>query len=146
MVSTIWGICFSLKANPSGSNTKSFDTVLPRCDGVNDYAPVCSPIDPVFEFSEIGHHGIERWSFSKEHFPHVSVPGLSQQRLGPRADVIRRVKVAVRLAEDQVVGSITGSKSNFVLVLPLPVRSKNAKGKVVQANSAPLAGLRALDS
>src|ERR1700674_5185798 len=30
-----------------------------------------SPIDPVFEFSEIGHHGIERWSFSKEHLPHV---------------------------------------------------------------------------
>jgi hypothetical protein len=32
MVSTIWGICFSLKANPNGSNEKSFDTVLPRCD------------------------------------------------------------------------------------------------------------------
>jgi len=31
------------------------------------------PIDPVFEFSEIGHHGIERWSFSKEHLPHVLV-------------------------------------------------------------------------
>jgi hypothetical protein len=30
MVSTIWGICFSLKANPNGSNEKSFDTVLPR--------------------------------------------------------------------------------------------------------------------
>ena len=34
---------------------------------------MCSPIDPVFEFSEIGHHGIERWSFSKEHLPHVPV-------------------------------------------------------------------------
>jgi hypothetical protein len=32
MVSTIWGICFSLKANPNGSNEKSFDTVLPRYD------------------------------------------------------------------------------------------------------------------
>jgi hypothetical protein len=32
MVSTIWGICFSLKANPNGSNEKSFDTVLTRCD------------------------------------------------------------------------------------------------------------------
>src|SRR5258708_446109 len=30
MVSTIWGICFSLKANPSECNAKSFDTVLPR--------------------------------------------------------------------------------------------------------------------
>jgi hypothetical protein len=30
MVSTIWGICFLLKSNPSSSNTKSFDTVLPR--------------------------------------------------------------------------------------------------------------------
>jgi hypothetical protein len=35
MVSTIWGICFSLKANPNSSNAKSFDTVLPRYDGVN---------------------------------------------------------------------------------------------------------------
>jgi len=32
MVSTIWGICLSLKANPSGANTDSFDTVLTRCD------------------------------------------------------------------------------------------------------------------
>src|SRR6478672_2734979 len=32
---------------------------------------MCLPIDPVFEFSEIGHHGIEPWSFSKEHLPHV---------------------------------------------------------------------------
>src|SRR5438445_12485395 len=34
MVSIIWGIRFSLKANPNGSNKKSFDTVLPRRDGV----------------------------------------------------------------------------------------------------------------
>ena len=33
MVSTIWGICFLLKANPNGSNEKSFDTVLPRSMG-----------------------------------------------------------------------------------------------------------------
>lgn len=39
MVSTIWGICFSLKSNPSSSNTKSFDTVLPRCDGPERLRP-----------------------------------------------------------------------------------------------------------
>jgi hypothetical protein len=39
MVSTIWGICFSLKANPNGSNEKSFDTVLPRCDGMGAASP-----------------------------------------------------------------------------------------------------------
>ncbi len=37
LVSTIWGICFSLKANPNGSNEKSFDTVLPRCEGVEQH-------------------------------------------------------------------------------------------------------------
>jgi hypothetical protein len=41
MVSTIWGICFSLKANPSGSNTKGFDTVLPRCDRARTITPRC---------------------------------------------------------------------------------------------------------
>ena len=40
-VSTIWGICFSLKANPSGSNPKSFDTVLPWCDRARTITPRC---------------------------------------------------------------------------------------------------------
>jgi hypothetical protein len=39
MVSTIWGICFSLKANPNGSKEKSFDTVLPRSIGVGTVSP-----------------------------------------------------------------------------------------------------------
>jgi hypothetical protein len=34
MFSSSWGVCFSLKANSSGSNRKSFDTVLSRCNGV----------------------------------------------------------------------------------------------------------------
>src|SRR5579871_3013492 len=32
LFSTIWGICFSLKANPNSSNAGSFDTVLTRSD------------------------------------------------------------------------------------------------------------------
>ena len=34
---------------------------------------MCLPVDSVFEFSQIGHHGGERWSFSKEHLSPVSV-------------------------------------------------------------------------
>src|ERR1041385_7779443 len=41
----------------------------------------------------------------------VRILGLTQQCLGPRAHVIGRVKVAVGLGEDQVVGSIGGSES-----------------------------------
>jgi hypothetical protein len=41
MVSIIWGICFSLKANPNGFSEKSFDTVLPRSMGWEQHrAPV----------------------------------------------------------------------------------------------------------
>ncbi len=43
MVSTIWGICFSLKANPNGSNEKSFDTVLPRSMGWEPHHHACDP-------------------------------------------------------------------------------------------------------
>src|SRR6202035_2877449 len=74
MVSTIWGICFSLKANPCGSNAKSFDTVLPRSGRARKPSrSVCSTVDSVFEFSQIRHHGIKRRRFSKEHLPHVPV-------------------------------------------------------------------------
>jgi hypothetical protein len=41
MVSTIWGICFSLKAKPNGSNEKSFDTVLPRSIG---WSSIAAPV------------------------------------------------------------------------------------------------------
>jgi hypothetical protein len=44
MVSTIWGICFSLKANPNGSNEKSFDTVLPRSIGVEQHRRASDPL------------------------------------------------------------------------------------------------------
>jgi hypothetical protein len=36
MISTIWGVCFSLEANPNASNQRSFATVLPRYDGEPD--------------------------------------------------------------------------------------------------------------
>jgi hypothetical protein len=34
MISTVWGIRFSLEANPNGSNENGFDTVLPRLIGL----------------------------------------------------------------------------------------------------------------
>src|SRR5215831_2578996 len=76
----------------------------------------------------------------------MRIPGLSKDCLGPRADVVGRVEVAVGLAEYQVVGSIARSESSHVLLLFLPVCRKDVKGKIVQADAARLAGLRALDS
>ncbi len=60
----------------------------------------------------------------------------SQQNLGSRANVIGRVKVAIGLAEDQVVGSIVGSESHLVLVLFLSMRRQDVKREFVQADTA----------
>jgi hypothetical protein len=85
MVSIIWGICISLKAIPNGSNTKSFDTVLPRCDQADRLRRLMfSSVGSVFEFSQIGHHGIERWSFGKEHLPHAPVVASNLRNAGFR--------------------------------------------------------------
>ena len=74
----------------------------------------------------------------------VRIPGLPKQCFGPRAHVIGRVKVAVRLGEDQVVGSIRGSESDLVPMLLLPVPYQDFKGKIVKTNAARLAGFCAL--
>src|SRR5947208_16740166 len=76
----------------------------------------------------------------------VRIPRLSQQGFGPSADVIRGVRVAIGLAEDQIILPIAGSKNDLVPGLFQPMRCKNLKVKVVQADSAWLAGLRGLDS
>ena len=52
--------------------------------GLNDYAPMCSTVDSFFEFSQIGHHGVERWSFRKEHLPHVPVVASNLRNVGFR--------------------------------------------------------------
>ena len=71
MVSTIWGICFSLKANPSGSNAKSFDTVLPRFNRAEPKATLrrVLRIDLLFEFFQVRDYPIERWIFHKNISP-----------------------------------------------------------------------------
>ena len=45
---------------------------------------MCSAIDQVFEFSEIGHHVIERRSFPKEHLAHVPVVPSNLSEVGVR--------------------------------------------------------------
>jgi len=45
---------------------------------------MCLPVDSVFEFSQIGHHDSERWSFSKEHLSPVSVIDSNQREVRVR--------------------------------------------------------------
>jgi hypothetical protein len=67
MGSTIWGICFSLKANPNGSNQKSFDTVLPRYIGVNPSVETNGYWLPIWRTQ----HAADRCLSSSEHRPVV---------------------------------------------------------------------------
>jgi len=63
---------------------------------------MCLPVDSVFEFSQIGHHGSERWSFSKEHRSPVlgnrfeSARGVSSEGIpnGPGRGVARPYRAA----------------------------------------------------
>src|SRR3984893_9915047 len=71
---------------------------------------MCSPIDPVFELSQIGHHGIERWSFSKEHLPHVPVVAPNLRNV----DVRRAYPKASALG--QIVPRRSFSKENLLVL------------------------------
>ena len=97
---------------------------------------MCSPIDPVFEFSEIGHHGIERWSFSKEHLPHVPVvaPNLRNvdvRRAHPKASGLGQIVPRRRFTKENLLVLHNGCQQTEIFHRKLAVLVPIQTGQVV---------------
>src|SRR5260370_17602988 len=71
---------------------------------------MCSTVGSFFEFSQIGHHGVERWSFSKEHLSHVPVVAPNLRNV----DVRRAYPKASGLG--QIVPRRSFSKENLLVL------------------------------